>query len=149
LSESIVTISHQWVDINGRLFTGTVMGASETLIATSGVLTLTNAIKGCSNAAYEGAVLSQWVGPGTSGAPSSGPYATARDRATLLCVSSSGSIVHVTLAAPKGIFQADGVAVDLTNSNVVSLVAAILSAVRTTSGDRIIEVVRGWRSKIG
>lgn len=78
--------------------------------------------------------------------PLTATYQSVADAANLLYADSTGSIVQLTLPAPRAaIFLADGSTVDPANSDIIALNATVVGVVLTPAGNPVANFVGGVR----
>lgn len=78
-----------------------------------------------------------------------GPYDTAFDRATLMTRALDSLRGHIDIVAPlSSIFTGDGLTVDMSNTAVMTFVAAVKAAIGTGSGSPITDVPYGKRTRV-
>lgn len=92
--------------------------------------------------------LDEWEG--TSGGPAGSPVASTfesvADYALLYWTCADGTIASLTLPSPKAaIFLSDGVTVDSTNADVVTLIASVNGSLLSASGSAASAYVGGKR----
>lgn len=85
------------------------------------------------------------------GSPSALAYSSVTDRChTIGRMGTTNVVPHYDLIAPKSsIFLADTVTLDLANSDVSALVAAMLATIGDASGHPLASILRGRRQKAG
>lgn len=84
----------------------------------------------------------------SSPSPIAATYQSVEDFAALLYADAGGSIVQITLPAPKAsIFMADGETVDPANTDVAGITATVVGVVITPAGNPVTNFVGGTRQK--
>lgn len=124
-----------WIDANGR----TRQTIIKTLVGAGSLLTAMRAGSLAGVNTWWQSMLQPAVGASTPGT-----YQTTADTARLLFQTGSGSIIRLTLPAPKvALFLADKITVDPANATVVSIVNAAVGHLSDGAGSAVVSFVGG------
>lgn len=138
----------QWIDSSGLITTKFLSTQDQSPFVNADLSSLAAAMQALSVCGLQGIQFQQTIMIGND--PTTGSYPSVYDEAQFIAKSSPlTQAFFVNVPGPKStIFLPDTKTVDMTNTDVVAFVAAVMAAVGTPTGAAFTSVPRGIRSRV-